>query len=333
MNIKNSKLVVVGGAGLIGSHTVDRLLAEDVREIVIYDNFVRGRAENLAGALADPRVRIYDAGGDILQTDILDSAFQGADGVFHFAALWLLQCHEYPRSAFDVNVRGTFNVMEACVKAGIKRLVYSSSASVYGDAVQEPMDEDHPFNNKNFYGATKICGEAMMRAFHHRYGLDYVGLRYMNVYGPRQDYHGAYIAVIMKMLDAIDRGESPTIMGDGSEAFDFVAVEDCALANVCAMKSDATDRLYNVGTGKRTSLKELAEMLLVLAGCDKPINYAPRSQATLVRNRIGCPKRAQAEIGFTARVDLEEGLRRLIAWRASHKAEVAARRQAVGLEG
>ena len=150
----------------------------------------------------------------------------------------------------------------------MKRLVYSSSASVYGDAVTEPMTEDHPFNNQNFYGATKICGEAMLRAFHHRYGLDYVGLRYMNVYGPRQDYRGAYIAVIMKMLDAIDRGESPTILGDGSEAFDFVAVEDCALANVRAMQADATDRFYNVGTGTRTSLKELAEMLLDLTGIE-----------------------------------------------------------------
>ena len=158
----------------------------------------------------------------------MHAALKGADGVFHFAALWLLQCHDYPRAAFDVNVRGTFNVMEACVAGGVKRLVYSSSASVYGDAVEEPMTEDHPFNNKNFYGATKICGEAMLRAFHHRYGLNYVGLRYMNVYGPRQDYRGAYIAVIMKMLDAIDRGEGPTIYGDGSEAFDFVAVEDCA---------------------------------------------------------------------------------------------------------
>lgn len=331
MNIQGTKLVIIGGAGLIGSHTVDRLIQEDVKEVVIYDNFVRGRAENLENALKDPRVKIFDVGGDIMQTDILEAALDGADGVFHLAALWLLQCHEFPRSAFDVNVRGTFNVMEACVKKGVKRLVYSSSASVYGDAVQEPMTEDHPFNNKNFYGATKIAGEAFLRSFHHRYGLNYVGLRYMNVYGPRQDYHGAYIAVIMKMLDAIDRGDSPTIMGDGSEAFDFVAVEDCGLANVCAMKSEATDRFYNVGTGKRTSLKELAEMLRVLTHCDKPINYAPRSQATLVRNRVGCPKRAIAEIDFTAQVDLNEGLKRLIEWRASHKAEVEARRRAVGL--
>jgi UDP-glucose 4-epimerase len=331
MAIKGKKFVVVGGAGLIGSHTVDCLLKEDIKEVVVYDNFVRGTRENLANALKDPRVRIYDVGGDIMQTDILQSAFDGADGVFHLSALWLLQCHEYPRTAFDVNVRGTFNVMEACVAKGIKRLVYSSSASVYGDAVEEPMTEEHPFNNKNFYGATKIAGEAMLRAFHHRYGLNFVGLRYMNVYGPRQDYHGAYIAVIMKMLDAIDKGESPTIMGDGSEAFDFVAVEDCGLANVCAMEADAVDSFYNVGTGKRTSLKELAEMLIQLTGCDKPIQYAPRSQATLVRNRIGSSVKASKEIGFTSTIDLQEGLRRLIHWRANHKAAVSARRQAVGL--
>jgi UDP-glucose 4-epimerase len=329
MDLNGKKIVVVGGAGLIGSHTVDNLLREDVREVLIYDNFLRGSRENLSEALKDPRVKIYDVGGDIMQTDILQSAFEGADGVFHLAALWLLQCHEYPRSAFDVNIRGTFNVMEACIAKGVKRLVYSSSASVYGDAVQEPMEEDHPFNNQNFYGATKICGEAMLRAFYHRYGLNYVGLRYMNVYGPRQDYHGAYIAVIMKMLDAIDNGLSPTIMGDGSEAFDFIAVEDCGWANVCAMKADAKDAFYNVGTGIRTSLKELAELLLELTNCDMAISYAPRSQATLVRNRIGSPKKASNEISFTAKIQLRDGLQRLIDWRLTHKAEVLSRRSAV----
>ena len=331
MQLNGKKLVLIGGAGLIGSHTADQLLTEDVGAVTIYDNFVRGRVENLTGALRDPRVSIVDIGGDILQSDILESALDGADGVFHFAALWLLQCHEFPRSAFDVNVRGTFNVMEACVKKNVTRLVYSSSASVYGDAVEEPMTEDHPFNNRNFYGATKIAGEAMLRAFHHRYGLDFVGLRYMNVYGPRQDYHGAYIAVIMKMLDAIDRGEGPTILGDGSEAFDFVAVEDCARANVCAMKAEATDGFYNVGTGTRTSLRELAELLVEITGCRLPIKYAPRSQATLVRNRIGSPVLAERDLGFRAKVNLRDGLAQLIEWRASHKAEVESRRRAVGL--
>jgi len=326
MALEGKKAVVIGGAGLIGSHTVDQLIKEDVKEVVVYDNFVRGTHENLAGALRDPRIKVYDVGGDITQTDILQSAMDGADYVFHFAALWLLQCHEYPRTAFDVNVRGTFNVMEACVAKGVKRLVYSSSASVYGDAVEEPMTEEHPFNNKNFYGATKICGEAMLRAFHHRYGLNFVGLRYMNVYGPRQDYKGAYIAVIMKMLDAIDRGEGPTIFGDGSEAFDFVAVEDCAKANICAMKASVVDEFYNVGTGKRTSLREIAEKLLNLTGCNQPIQFAPRSQATLVRNRIGSPVKAKKDLGFEAGIDLDEGLKRLIDWRKAHKAEVEARR-------
>ena len=331
MDLKGKRLLVIGGAGLIGSHTVDALTREDVREIVVYDNFVRGREENLREALKDPRVKIFEVGGDICQSDILESAMAGRDSVFHFAALWLLQCHEFPRAAFDVNIRGTFNVLEACVRTGIKRLVYSSSASVYGDAEREPMDEDHPFNNKNFYGATKIAGEAMARAFHHRYGLPVVGLRYMNVYGPRQDYQGAYIAVIMKMLDAIDRGEGPTILGDGSEAFDFVAVEDCAQANLCAMRAEVVDRFYNVGTGKRTSLKELARMIVELTGCEKEIGYAPRSQATLVKNRIGDPRRAKQDIGFEAGVDLEDGLKRVIEWRRRHKGEVAARRRAAGL--
>jgi nucleoside-diphosphate-sugar epimerase len=330
VDLRGKKFIVIGGAGLIGSHAVDLLTREDVGEIVIYDNFVRGTRENLGEALRDPRVRIFDVGGDICQADILEAALDGADGVFHFAALWLLQCHEFPRAAFDVNIRGTFNVLEACKNKGVKRLVLSSSASVYGDAVEEPMTEDHPFNNKNFYGATKIAGEAMARAFHHRYGLNVVGLRYMNVYGPRQDYRGAYIAVIMKMLDAIDRGEGPTILGDGSEAFDFVAVEDCARANLCAMRAEAVDRFYNVGTGKRTSLRELAELLLRLTGSNQAIKYAPRSQATLVRNRIGSPKRAQQEIGFLAQVPLEQGLRDLIAWRKTHIAELEARRARAG---
>lgn len=320
MDIRGKKFLVIGGAGLIGSHTIDLLTQQDVGEIVIYDNFVRGSVRNIEGVLADQRVKIFEAGGDICQTDVLDAAMKDVDGVFHFAALWLLQCHDFPRAAFDVNIGGTFNVMEACVRNGVKRLVYSSSASVYGDAVEEPMAEDHPFNNKNFYGATKIAGEAMLRAYHHRYGLDYVGLRYMNVYGPRQDYHGAYIAVIMKMLDALDRGEGPIVFGDGSEAFDFVAVEDCAEANICAMQAKSTDTFYNVGTGVRTSLKEIAEKLIAITGSNRPIAYVPRSQATLVRNRIGATDKAAEEIGFRATIPLEEGLRRLINWRAADKA-------------
>ncbi len=328
MALKGKKLVVVGGAGLIGSHTVDELLKEDVKEIIVYDNFVRGTHGNIENALRDPRVRIFEIGGDICQTDILNEAFKGADGVFHFAALWLLQCHDFPRSAFNVNIEGTFNILDACVNQGVKRLVYSSSASVYGDAVCEPMDENHPFNNTNFYGATKIAGEAMARAYHHRYKLSYVGLRYMNVYGPRQDYRGAYIAVIMKMLDNLDKGIAPTLYGDGSQAYDFVYVGDCAKANVCALKSDAVDQFYNVGTGVRTSIKELAELILKITSSDLDVRYEPAG-LTFVKNRIGCPKKAITEIGFKYSVDLENGLKQLIEWRNSHIDQVEMRRKKV----
>ena len=335
MNLKDKKLLLIGGAGLIGSHTVDELLKEDVAEIRIFDNFTRGREENLQDALKDKRVNIFPLGGELLHRDILNTAMKDIDGVFHFAALWLLHCYDYPRSAFEVNIGGMFNVLEAMVNNRVKRLVSSSSASVYGDAVKEPMTEDHPHNNTNFYGATKIAGEHMCRSLYHRYKdteqhFDYVGLRYMNVYGARQDYHGAYIAVIMKILDRLDNGLAPIVYGDGSQAYDFIYVSDCGRANVCAMKSDATDQFYNVGTGIRTTIKELAEMILEVTGSSLKIQYEAGG-LTFVKNRIGCPVKAHTEIGFQAKLKLHEGLKQLITWRNNHKSEVAQRRKEVGI--
>lgn len=336
MDLKGKKLLVIGGAGLIGSHTVDALTREEPEEVRIYDNFSRGTMENLSEALRDPRVNIFPLGGEMMHRDILDAAMKDIDGVFHFAALWLLHCHEFPRSAFEVNIGGTFNVLEGCLNNAVKRLVWSSSASVYGDAVTEPMAEDHPYNNTNFYGATKVAGEQMCRALYHRYketdrGFDYVGLRYMNVYGPRQDYRGAYVSVIMKILDRLDRHLPPIVYGDGSQAYDFVYVGDCAAANVCAMKADTTDEFYNVGMGVKTTIKELAELILEVTGSDLPIQYEP-SGVTFVKNRVGCPKKAQSEIGFTARVELHEGLKRLIEWRDAHREEVSRRRREANVQ-
>jgi len=326
LNLSGKKVVVIGGAGLIGSHTVDALTRTDVGEIVVFDTFQRGTRDNLESALRDSRVRVFEHGGDITRRDILDAALRDADGVFHFAALWLLHCQEFPRAAFDVNVAGTFNVLEACAANGVERLVFSSSASVYGDAVEEPMTEDHPFNYENFYGASKVAGEALARGMAKLRGVPYVALRYMNVYGPRQDYSGAYIAVIMRMLDAIDRDEPLTLYGDGSQAYDFVYVGDCAAANVCAMSADTVDRAYNVGTGTRTSIGELAQMLLHITRSDVGVRYVPEG-LTFVRNRIGSTERARDEIGFEAKVDLEEGLRALIEWRQAHQDQLRARRE------
>lgn len=326
MNIAGKRILVIGGAGLIGSHVVEELLKEDVKQVIVYDNFCRGTYENLAEALCDPRCRIFEIGGDILQTDILDAAMKEADAVIHLAALWLLQCHEFPRAAFDVNIRGTFNVLEACVANKIERLVYSSSASVYGDAVEEPMTEDHPYNNWTFYGATKIAGEHIFKAYHKRYKLNGVGLRYMNVYGPRQDYKGTYIAVMMKILDRLDQGLPPVVYGDGSQSYDFVYVGDVARANICALQSDVSFGMYNVGRGIKTSIKELTELILKISGSDLPIHYEPAGQ-TFVTNRVGDPRAVQRDLGYTWSVDLEEGLRRLIEWRASHIEQVEQRRK------
>ena len=326
MEIKGSRILVIGGAGLIGSHVVEQLLKEDLKEVIVFDNFCRGTYENLNGALKDDRCRIFEIGGDILQTDILNAAMQGVDGVIHLAALWLLQCHEFPRAAFDVNIQGTFNVLEACVINNIKRLVYSSSASVYGDAVAEPMTENHPYNNWTFYGATKIAGEHMFKSYHKRYGLQGAGLRYMNVYGPRQDYKGAYIAVMMKILDNLDQGISPVVFGDGSQAYDFIYVEDTARANVCALKSEVPFGFYNVGRGIKTSIKELTEIILEISGSDLPIQYESTGQ-TFVTNRLGDPEAAERDLGFKWSVDLEEGLRRLIRWRKAHIKEASIRRE------
>jgi UDP-glucose 4-epimerase len=285
--------------------------------------------DNIKEAMKDPRVSIFPHGGDILHTDILEKAMEDIDGVFHLAALWILQCHEYPETAFEVNVQGTFNVAMAAIKQNVKRVVFSSSASVYGDALENPMTENHPYNNLTFYGAAKIAGEHFFRSLGHRYGLDWVGLRYMNVYGPRQDYKGAYIAVMHKILDRIDQGEPPVVYGDGSQTYDFVHVADVARANILAMQAEATGECYNVGRGVGTSIKELTQLLLRLTESDLEIQYEPAG-LTFVTNRIGCPKKAEHDLGYKWTIELEEGMKSLIEWRVEDREALLAKQMKIG---
>lgn len=315
MNLKGKKVLVVGGAGFIGSHVVEELLKEDIGKVIIYDNFCRGTYENLSEALKDNRCSIFEVGGDILQADILNSAMKNVDYVIHLAALWLLQCHEYPESAFETNIRGTFNVLDACVRNNVKRLVFSSSASVYGNMITSSYDkisENHLYNNWTFYGATKIAGEHMFKAYHKRYGLDGVALRYMNVYGPRQDYKGAYVAVMMKTLDSIRLRDSPVVYGDGNQSYDFIYVRDAARANICALKSNISFGFYNVGRGIKTSIKELVELTIKLVGSSISIIY--KEGSTFVTDRVGDPTAAEHDLLFKWNVDLQEGLGKLIEW-------------------
>ena len=302
----------MGGAGLVGSHLVDQLIAEPVREIIVYDNFVRGTRANLAGAALDKRVKVVE--GDITDRAHLGKVMTGTDIVFLLSALWLGQCVESPRACVKVNVVGNFNVIEAAKEADVQKIVYSSSASVYGDALVKPMTEEHPFNNRTMYGAGKIAVEQFLRAFYTQYGLDYVGYRYMNIYGPRMDYKGTYVSVIMKVLDRIHQGLPPIIFGDGSQSYDFIYVTDVARANILGAMSDAADEFFNIGMGVRTTINELVAMLLELMESDLEPEYRPQAQM-FVTHRIGSTEKAEQLLGFRAQVELREGLERVIEWR------------------
>tara|TARA_Y100001958_G_scaffold159269_1_gene160043 strand:+ start:926 stop:1894 length:969 start_codon:yes stop_codon:yes gene_type:complete len=322
MSLNNKRVLVVGGAGFIGSHVVSELLRTNVNQIIIFDNFSRGKHLNIKKSIKDKRCTVYPNGGDIRDTDVLNDAMKNIDIVIHLAAMWLLHCKDYPRTAFKVNIEGTFNVLEACVKNNIQLLIYSSSASVYGDALEVPMTENHPFNNRNFYGATKISGEAMCRAYYDRYGLNYVGLRYMNVYGPNQDQNAAYTGVIPNLLNKIDSNESLLINGDGSQAYDFINVRDAALCNIAAIKSRKTDQFYNVGTGIQTSIDQLCNLILEIKKSDLKVKYKPyknNDNRQFVKNRIGSTEKAKSELGFQYKISLEQGIKNLIDWRSKNR--------------
>lgn len=303
--IEDSNFLVIGGAGFVGSHIVDQLIAGGAAGVTVIDNFVRGTRRNLEGAVESGRVEVIE--GSVLDVDLLREAMKGKHGAFHLAALWLYECVHEPRKAVEHNVVGTYNVIETAHETGLPRLVYSSSASVYGNARSVPMTEEHPFDNRSLYGATKIAGEQFLRAFHDQHGLDYVALRYMNVYGPRMDDKGAYVSVIVKVLDRIARGERPTIHGDGTQAFDFVHVSDVARCNVLAMEASATDAAYNVGTGVQTSIKELVDELLEITGSEIQPEYLP-GQHMFVTNRVGSTEAAERDLGFSAAIPWREGL-------------------------
>jgi len=317
MIAKDHRVLVTGGAGLIGSHIVDLLVkgrdSPDCREIIVVDNFVRGRRENLTWALAHGPVTIVE--GDIRDRWLLTEVMQGVDVVFHQAAIRITQCAEEPRLALEVLVDGTFNVLEAAVKAGVRKVVAASSASVYGLAEEFPTPEHHhPYNNRTLYGAAKLFNEALLRSFHDMYDLDYVALRYFNVYGPRMDIYGAYTEVLIRWMERIAGGQSPLIFGDGTQTMDFVYVEDVARANILAALSDVTDEVFNIASGQETSLNDLASTLLRVMGSDLQPEYGPERKVNPVPRRLADIRKAEQILGFRAQVSLEEGLRRLVAW-------------------
>jgi UDP-glucose 4-epimerase len=318
-SLRGATVLVTGGAGLIGSHIVDQLLDEGAGEIRVLDNLVRGRRENLAHALDSPQVAFLE--GDVRDRAAVARAVCGCDYVFHQAAIRITLCAEQPRECMDVLVGGTFNVFEAAVAAQVRKVVYASSASVYGAAEDFPTTErHHPYNNRTLYGAAKLMNEGIARSFHDMYGLASVGLRYFNVYGPRMDVTGAYTEVFIRWLDCIDQGTAPQIHGDGSASMDFVYVEDIARANLLAMKSDRVDDVYNVASGTETTLLELWQALQRVTGAfHLSPEFRPPRKVNPVPRRLADTRRAEQEIGFVAEVPLDEGLRRLAQWRGQAK--------------
>ena len=322
MDIDGASILVTGGCGLIGSATIDLLLRDySPARIVILDNLSRGTLTNVAAALKDPRVTLIR--GDIRNAAAVHEAARGVDAVIHMAALRITACAAEPRAALEVMCDGSFNVIEAARAAGAK-VVAASSASVYGMADTFPTRENHhPYNNQTWYGANKVMLEGLLRSYHAMYGLPYVALRYFNVYGPRMDTHGKYTEVLIRWMDRIAGGEPPLILGDGRQTMDFVFIDDVARANVLALASDCSDDVFNVASGTETSLRDLAVALLRVMDSHLRPEYGPERAVNPVRRRLADTTKAEEQLDFKARIALEEGLLRLVAWWREHRVEFA----------
>ncbi|GGO88347.1 NAD-dependent epimerase/dehydratase family protein [Wenjunlia tyrosinilytica] len=320
VSLSGSRCLVTGGAGTIGSTVVDQLLDAGAREVVVLDSFVRGRLRNLSEAKRSEAkgsagARLRTVKGDIRDRGLLRGLMDGTDVVFHLAAIRITQCAEEPRLALEVLVDGTFDVLEAAVEAGVGKVVASSSASVYGLADTFPTPETQsPWANDTLYGAAKTFNEGLLRSFHAMYGLDYVALRYFNVYGPRMDVHGLYTEVLIRWMERIEQGKPPLVFGDGSQTMDFVYTEDIARANLAAAGAPVTDTVYNIATGTEVSLLGLAEALLRAMDCDLPVEHGPERAVNGVTRRLADISRAEAELAWKPEIGLDEGLRRLVAW-------------------
>ncbi len=322
VELQGARVLITGGGGFIGSAIVDQVLEAGAERVVVIDDFVRGRRENLAGATATGRLDLIE--GDIRDRGLVDELTAGIDVVFHQAALRITHCAEEPVRAVEVMINGTQNLLDAAVKHGVKKVLAASSASVYGEPSYLPMDESHPFNNRTLYGACKIANEQILRSYAEMHGLNYVAIRPFNVYGPRMDIYGVYTEVMIRWLERIARGEPPIIFGAGSQTMDFVDVSDVARAYVLAATADVTDDVFNAGSGTQTSLLELCRLVVEAAGRPDldPVFMPARTVGPVGRRQAGTAK-ARDVLGFEARISLGDGLRRLIEWHAQATREMA----------
>jgi UDP-glucose 4-epimerase len=328
-NLKGKRVLVTGGAGFIGSHIVDLLCDEGCIEIVALDNMVRGRPENLAHASARGPVRLVH--GDIRDGKLMASLVKAADIVFHQAALRITHCAVEPRLAMEVMVQATFDLLELCVEHNVEKVIAASSASVYGLAEEFPTTErQNPYDNRTLYGAAKVFNEGLLRTFNDMHGLDYVAFRYFNVYGDRMDIHGRYTEVLIRWMERLEAGLPPLIFGDGQQTMDFVHVRDIARANILGAKAKASDQVFNVASGKETSLAQLAAALASVMGHrGLTPEFAPERSVNPVPRRLASTTKAERLLGFRATVPLEQGLHDLVQWwRAERRSSAVAKQEA-----
>jgi UDP-N-acetylglucosamine 4-epimerase len=318
VNIQRKKVLVTGGAGFIGSHLVADLLRDErVSAVRVLDNLATGHLRNVEPFLADDRFEFIE--GDIRDFSVCERACEGIHLISHQAALGSVpRSIEDPLTSHNVNVTGTLHIMQAAVKAGVARVVFASSSSLYGDSEVLPKVEDKTGNPLSPYAATKSMNEMYAAVFARTYGLEYIGLRYFNVFGPNQDPEGPYAAVIPLFFKAAKSGIPPVINGDGEHSRDFTYVDNAVEANILALftaskgeGSDAVNQIYNVACGKQTTLNDMWAMISGIMGIKLKPEYGPERPGD-IRHSLADISKARKNLGYSPSTDVFSGLKAMI---------------------
>ncbi len=296
------KSLITGGAGFIGSHLAEALV-EKGHEIVVLDTLNKGKQESIQHLIDAGKCTLIE--GDIRCRDIVDEAMQGVDYVFHTAAIHIQQSGKSPDECIDIDIKGSYNVFKSALDHKVKRVIYSSSSSVYGDPKKLPMAETDPPYPAEPYGAAKLFTEHLLDHLA-KQGLKWNALRYFNVYGERQAAHAYYTTVVIHFIKRVMAGEAPTIDGKGDQSMDFTHVSDVVAANIAAMECEAENEVFNVGTGVSTSIAQLADIIIKALG--KDVTPIFRERDVYVTKRQADMTKAEKLMGFTAKVKVEDGL-------------------------
>jgi len=305
-------ILVTGGAGFIGSHLVRALVKRGLK-VRVLDNVSRN-VNNVQDLTKQGKIDFLK--GDIRNKNHVTLAMKGIEYVFHEAAVCLNRCVAFPKEAVEVNLEGSYNVFGAAIQAKVKKIIFASTSSVYGEPEYIPIDEKHPTNPVTPYGATKLCVDHFARFFAKKHGMKFIGLRYFNVYGPNQSTDAYYTSVINLFIKRVLLGARPIILGSGEQTFDFTYISDVVRANLLAMESDIENEMFNVGFGYPCSIETLAWMILKAFNSDQKPEFIAREVP--ITRRICNPKKIERFLDFHCQVILEDGLKKLIDYIKKH---------------